>query len=419
VAGDGPEKATDQAAIAALRRFWMTHIWEAAPPRLVAAARAAEGVRKLRDDLQASLPRSLVFDDLPQMRDSFVMQRGAYDKPGAKVTPATPAFLPPLKAAGPMPTRLDLAKWLVAEDQPLTARVAANRLWQQFFGTGIVKTSEDFGLQGEPPSDPDLLDWLARTYVDSGWDTKSLVRRIVTSRAFRRAAHVRPELVARDPENRLLARGPRLRLDAEQIRDNALAVSGLLVPTIGGRGVKPYQPDNIWEPVGYVDSNTRYYKRDSGAGLYRRSLYTFLKRTAPPPFMSNFDAPSREQFCARRERSNTPLQALQLMNDTQFVEAARALAARALAEASGDDRDRMAWMFRTVLARGPEPGEIDLLARALGDHRRRYAADAAAAAKLIAIGDSQPPSHLSPEELAAWTLVANTVLNLDETLTRN
>jgi hypothetical protein len=419
VAGDGPDKATDPVAIAALRRYWLAHFWEAAPPRVVAASRAAESVRKLRDDLQATLPRSLVFADLPQMRESFVMQRGAYDKPGAKVTPATPAFLPPMKLAGRTPTRLDLARWLVAEDQPLTPRVAANRLWQQFFGTGIVKTSEDFGLQGEPPSHPELLDWLARTYVDSGWDTKALVRRLVTSRAFRRAAHVRPELLARDPENRLLARGPRLRLDAEQIRDNALAVSGLLVPTIGGRGVRPYQPDNIWEPVGYFESNTRFYKRDTAAGLYRRSLYTFLKRTAPPPFMSNFDAPSREQFCARRERSNTPLQALQLMNDTQHVEAARALAARTLAEAGGDDQARVAWMVRTVLAREAEPTEIDLLARALADHRLRYAADAAAAAKLLAVGESRPPTHLPAPELAAWTLVANTVLNLDETLTRN
>jgi hypothetical protein len=353
------------------------------------------------------------------MRESFVMQRGAYDKPGAQVTPATPAFLPPMKLAGRTPTRLDLARWLVAEDQPLTPRVAANRLWQQFFGTGIVKTSEDFGLQGEPPSHPELLDWLARTYVDSGWDTKALVRRLVTSRAFRRAAHVRPELLARDPENRLLARGPRLRLDAEQIRDNALAVSGLLVTTMGGRGARPYQPDNIWEPVAFTDSNTRFYVRDSGDNLYRRSLYTFLKRTAPPPFLSNFDAPNREQFCSRRERSNTPLQALQLMNDTQHVEAARALAARALSEGSADDNARIVWLYRTVLARRPSSREAAILAESLAGHRARYAADPNAAGRLISHGESTPPESLPKAELAAWTLLCNTLLNLDETLTRN
>jgi hypothetical protein len=357
---------------------------------------------------------------MPKMRDSFVMLRGAYDKPGEKVTRGTPAFLPPLEVdEGKTPSRLDLATWLVSKEHPLTARVAANRLWQQFFGTGLVKTHEDFGLQGEPPSHPELLDWLAAEFRDGGWDTRKMVRLIVTSDAFKRSGAVQPQQLARDPENRLLARGPRIRLDAEQIRDQALFVSGLLVPTMGGRGVKPYQPDNIWEPVGFAGSNTRTYYRDSGDSLYRRSLYTFLKRTAPPPFMTNFDAPNREQFCARRERSNTPLQALQLMNDVQHVEAARGLATRVLAASAVDDAARIGWLFETVLARAPEPAEAKLVAESLAAHRARYAADVDAAGKLTRIGDSPVPAHIAPAELAAWTLVANTVLNLDEALTRN
>jgi len=420
IAQQGPDKTTDEADIARLKRHWLTQVWASPPEQLVAAAADYDALAKIRDGIDDLIPRSLVFNDLPKMRDSFVMLRGAYDKPGDKVDRGTPAFLPPLEVEeGKMPTRLDLAKWLVSNEHPLTARVAANRLWQQFFGTGLVKTHEDFGLQGEPPSHPELLDWLAAEYRDGGWDTRKIVRLIVTSDAFKRSAAVQPQQLARDPENRLLARGPRVRLDAEQIRDQALYVSGLLVPTMGGRGVKPYQPDNIWEPVGFAGSNTRTYYRDSGDSLYRRSLYTFLKRTAPPPFMSNFDAPNREQFCARRERSNTPLQALQLMNDVQHIEAARALAARVLAASAVDDAGRIGWLFETVLARAPEPGEAKLVADSLATHRERYKSDAAAAGKLIRIGDSEPPAHLEPAELAAWTLVANTVLNLDEALTRN
>jgi hypothetical protein len=348
------------------------------------------------------------------------MQRGNYDQPGDKVERGTPAFLPALAVAeGKAADRLDLAKWLVSADQPLTPRVAANRLWQQFFGVGLVKTSEDFGLQGEPPAHPELLDWLAAEYRDCGWDTRRMVRLLVTSQAFRRASEVSPEQLAADPENRLLARGPRFRLDAEQIRDNALAVSGLLVPTLGGKGTKPYQPPNIWEPVGFGGSNTRSYKQDSGEALYRRTLYTFVKRTAPHPALVNFDAPNREQFCGRRERSNTPLQALQLMNDIQHVEAARALAARTLAEAAADDAERIEWLFQTVLARSPSAEEATIVTDTLAGNRARYEADPEAAKQAIQHGESKPPAGLPPAELASWTLVANLMLNLDETLTRN
>ena len=301
----------------------------------------------------------------------------------------------------------------------VVARVAANRLWQQFFGTGLVKTSEDFGQQGESPSHPELLDWLAVEYRESGWNTRHLVKLLVTSRAFCRQASIAPEHQAADPENRLLAHGPRIRLDAEQIRDNALAVSGLLVPTLGGRGVRPYQPDNIWEPVGFAGSNTQRYARDTGPALWRRSLYAFVKRTAPPPFMVNFDAPNREQFCARRERSNTPLQALQLMNDVQHVEAARALATRAFASGPADDAARIDWLFRTVISRGAESAELAVVAEELAAHRGRYAADSEAAKRLVALGESKAPENIPAEELAAWTLVSNMLLNLDETLSRN
>ena len=416
----GPEKTTDPAETDRVRRHWLTKVWAEPPRRLVDAAARSEAAEKVARDLAVAIPNTLVFKDQATMRDSFVMQRGSYDKPGEKVTRGTPAFLPKLDAAdAAAPSRLDLAKWLVSAEHPLTARVAANRLWQQLFGVGLVKTSEDFGLQGEPPSHPELLDWLAAEYRDGGWDTRKLVRMIVTSRAFRRSSAAAEPQLARDPENRLLARGPRIRLDAEQIRDNALAVSGLLVPRLGGRGVKPYQPDNIWEPVGFNSSNTRFYARDTGESLYRRSLYTFLKRTAPPPFMANFDAPNREQFCGRRDRSNTPLQALQLMNDVQHVEAARGLATRLLGEASGDDAGRIEWLFRTVLARRPQPAEAAVVEEALAGHRKRYASDADAARKLVALGESKPPDVLPAHELAAWTLVASMILNLDETLTRN
>jgi mono/diheme cytochrome c family protein len=416
----GPEQTTDPGERERVRRHWIARVWAERPAALAAAVRDLDAARKIRVDFVNSFVQTFVFNDLPQMRDSFIMQRGNYDQPGDKVERGTPAFLPALAVAeGKSPDRLDLAKWLVSADQPLTPRVAANRLWQQFFGVGLVKTSEDFGLQGEPPAHPGLLDWLAAEYREGGWNTRQMVKLLVTSRAFRRASDARPEQLTADPENRLLARGPRFRLDAEQIRDNALAVSGLLVRSLGGVGVKPYQPPNIWEPVGFGNSNTRHYKQDSGDALYRRTMYLFVKRTAPHPALVNFDAPNREQFCGRRERSNTPLQALQLMNDIQHVEAARALAARTLAEAPADDAARIEWLYKTVLARPPSAAEAKIVAGALAGNRARYESDLEAAKQAIAHGESKPPAGLAPAELASWTLLANLMLNLDETLSRN
>jgi hypothetical protein len=416
----GPNKKLTDDESAKLRRFYIALIARPLNGELEAARAAWEAARTARVIAEESAPGTFIFRDLEKPRESFIMLRGQYDKPAEKVEPAIPAVLPQIaNESGRRLNRLDLAKWLVSPENPLTARVTVNRLWQQFFGTGLVKTSYDFGSQGEPPSHPELLDWLAADLRDNGWDVKRFVKQLVMSDAFRRDANVTTEMLAKDPANRLYARGPRLRLDAEQIRDNALFVSGLLNPQMGGPGVKPYQPPNIWEPVGYSDSNTRFYLQDHGPALYRRSLYVFLKRTAPPPFMSNFDGPNREQVCMVRERSNTPLQALQLMNDTQHFEAARALAERVLTEGGKTDESRINWLYRTVLSRRPTTAEQIVVAKALGRQLEIYRADPAAAEKAIKVGESSPKNIAPPDETAAWTMIANLVLNLDETVSRN
>ena len=368
--------------------------------------------------LEEVIPASLVMADMPQERDSFIMMRGQYDKPGEKVTRGTPAVLPPLPKRDRY-TRLDLADWLVSPQHPLTARVTVNRFWQQFFGTGLVKTSGDFGSQGEPPSHPELLDWLAVMFRESGWDVKAFVKMLVCSATYRQGSRMEPAVLAHDPENRLHAHGPRFRLDAEVLRDNALFVSGLLNPQFGGKGVRPYQPPNIWDPVGFGGSNSRNYVQDKGESLYRRSLYTFLKRTAPPPFMATFDAPNREQVCTRRERSNTPLQALQLMNDIQHFEAARNFAQRMLLEGGATPADRITWAWRTVTSRRPAAGELAIVQEALNQHLAKYRSNVAAATEAVSYGESKRDEKLDPAELAAYTLVANLVLNLDETVTKN
>jgi hypothetical protein len=380
-----------------------------------------DDLQKQRDDFDKAIPQTFVWADLGKPRESFVMLRGQYDKPGEKVEPGTPAVLPSLSKASPdaRANRLDLARWLTSPEHPLTTRVTVNRFWQQIFGVGLVKTSYDFGSQGEMPSHPELLDWLSVSFREGGWDVKKLFKLMLTSATFRQSSAATPQLVLRDPENRLYARGPRFRLDAEQIRDNALYVSGLMNFEMGGKGVRTYQPPNIWEPVGFVGSNTRDYKQDSGPALYRRSLYVFLKRTAPPPFMSNFDAPNREQFCAVRERSNTPLQALQLMNDVQHFEAARAFAERLMMDGGVTPEERISQGYRAVLSRMPDADEIAIVRDAFQKHWARFQQDPEAAKKVIRNGESQTRPGLPEPELAAWTLVANLLLNLDETVTRN
>lgn len=387
------------------------------PMELQALRDAEAEVQAVRD----RIPGTMVFTDLPQPRQAHVMQRGQYDQPGEAVDPGFPSgFTGNLlsSAAQGRATRLDLARWLLDEENPLTARVAVNRIWQQVFGTGLVRTSEDFGTQGELPSHPQLLDWLAIEFRRSGWDQKRMFRLLLNTATFRRDSGLTAQGLTQDPGNRLLARGPRVRLDAEQIRDNVLFVSGLLEPRMGGPGVRTYQPEAIWEPVGYANSNTRYYLQDHGESLYRRSIYSFIKRTAPPPFLVNFDAPSREQFCASRARSNTPLQALQLMNDVQHFEAARVLAERVLSQ-PGDDVRHLIDLYECVLSRLPVKREIAIALESLEDQRECFRNAHADADQLIRNGESLSAVQVPADELAAWTMVCNLVLNLDETVTRN
>ncbi|MHB8899546.1 MAG: PSD1 and planctomycete cytochrome C domain-containing protein, partial [Thermoguttaceae bacterium] len=370
------------------------------------------------ESLEKEIPATLVSEELPQPRPAHVMKRGQYDQPGELVERNVPAVLPPFPADAPR-NRLGLAQWLVGKDNPLPARVAVNRYWQRYFGVGLVKTSDDFGSQGEQPSHPELLDWLAVDFQRSGWDVKRFQRLIVTSATYRQSSKAEPARYAADPENRLLARGPRFRLDAETIRDNALAVSGLLAGPIGGPSVRPYQPPGIWEAVGYTTSNTARFTQDHGEALYRRSLYTFWKRTAPPPSLQVFDAPSRETCTVRRSRTNSPLAALALLNDVQYFEAARVLAQRILREAGRESKDRAAWAFRLVTARQPSEEELAILVRLFEAGSKSYGEDPESARKTIAVGESPSLEGLDPVELAAWTLVANCLLNLDETITKN
>ncbi|MBL7009098.1 MAG: PSD1 domain-containing protein [Planctomycetes bacterium] len=372
--------------------------------------------------LQAAVPTTLVVRERVERRPARLLERGQYDAPGEELSAGIPAVFGSLGSGDRGASRLELARWLVDGSHPLTARVAVNRLWQRFFGAGIVKTSEDFGSQGEWPSHPALLDWLAVELVDSGWDLKHVQRLIVTSATYRQRSRAAPELLERDPENRLLARGPRHRLDAEQIRDLALFASGLLVEKQGGPSVKPYQPDGLWKAVGYSGSNTVRFERDSGEALYRRSLYTFWKRTAPPPTMGLFDAPTRESCSVRRARTNTPLQALALMNDVQFVEAARMLGLRARREAGPEPDAVAARAFRLATSRQPDDFERAVLLEQFRGQLAAFQRDPAAAAALLAVGEApRPPGTggIDDAELAAWAAVSSLILNLDETVTKS
>jgi hypothetical protein len=368
--------------------------------------------------INKGLASSLIMKDMPKPRPTFVLKRGQYDIPDKTrpVQPGVPSALPPLPKDAPV-NRLGLARWLIQPDHPLTARVTVNRFWQQFFGTGLVKTSEDFGAQGEWPSHPQLLDWLATEFVRTGWDVKRMQRLIVTSAAYRQSSRFRDDHYRSDPGNRLIWRGPRYRLDAEVLRDAALSVADLLVEQPGGKGVRPYQPSGLWRAVGYSGSNTVQFVQDHGSNLFRRSLYTFWKRTAAPPTMLTFDAPSREACSVRRARTNTPLQALLLLNDVQFFECARGLATRILAE-GGNDTQRLTRGFRIVTSRRPNALELAILARTLNQHRADYRKNPAAAKKLLAIGEAPQDSGLDVSEHAAWTVLSNLLLNLDETVTK-
>ncbi|QDT74791.1 PSD1 and planctomycete cytochrome C domain-containing protein [Lacipirellula limnantheis] len=376
-------------------------------------------VRKERTDVDTAVATTLIFKEMATPKPSYILNRGEYDQHGAEVTRRTPTMLPPMEAAAPN-NRLGLAQWLVSPANPLPARVAVNRFWQQFFGVGLVKTTNDFGAQGEAPSHPELLDWLAVDFMEHGWDVKRLVRELVVSAAYRQTSHVSPELYMRDPENRLLARGARFRLDAEMLRDQALYSSGLLVEKMGGPSVKPPQPAGLWEAVGYSGSNTVKFVADEGhEKVHRRTLYTFIKRTAPPPEMNTFDAPSRESCIVRRERTNTPLQALLLLNDPQYVEAARSLAERTMHEGGDSVEQRARFLFQTATCRQPRVDELSDLVAAYEQELEHFRANAKAAEELIASGSLKADEKLDRPELAAWTMAANVVLNLDEVVTRN
>ena len=417
------KKVTDRtlAETRKLEDYYLMNVWSGGSKAFGPIRDAMAKAQQEKQGIEAQVPLTFVSRDLDQPRQAHVLFRGQYDKPRDPVNPTTPAFLPPLKLADAKarPTRLDLAKWLTAADHPLMARVTVNRFWQQFFGTGLVRTSGDFGSQGEPPVNQELLDWLAVDFRENGWNVKRLVRLMVTSAAYTQDSRADAKKLAVDPENRLMSHGPRFRLDAEVLRDQALAVSGLLNRQVGGKGVKTYQPINIWEPVGFVGSNTRDYKQDDGQALYRRSLYMFWKRTAPHPAMTTFDAPSRESFCVRRERSNTPLQALVLMNDVQHYEAARNLAQRLLTEGGKTPEERLAWGFRLVTGRHATDKELALLKQLLGEELARYKKDPEAAKKAIANGQSKANPALDAAELAAYSLVGNLLLNLDEVVMKN
>jgi cytochrome c553 len=347
------------------------------------------------------------------MAKAHVLDRGEYDKPKQEVQPDTPEVLPAFPAELPR-NRLGLARWLLLQDHPLTSRVTVNRFWQEVFGTGLVRSAGDFGITGELPSHPELLDWLAVEFRESGWDVKQLIRAMVTSATYRQSAVATPGKLAKDNANRLLSRGPRFRMDAEMVRDSALVASGLLVRRLGGPSVKPYQPEGVWEAVAMTDSNTQKYVPDTGENLYRRSMYWFWKRSAPPTSMDIFNAPSRETCTVKRERTNTPLQALVTLNDPQFVEAARVLADRAL-QADGGDAARLDLMARRALARPLAPAELEILRGSLADLTAWYAAHPDEAAKLVAVGEAKPVTA-DPVRLASWTMLANELLNLDEFL---
>lgn len=406
-----------------LRDFFRSTSLE--PVELVAVRKELTDLEAEQKEIEAAIPTTLVWKEAEKPVQSHILERGEYDQLGEPVGRATLEALPEMDPALPL-NRLGLAQWLTKPEHPLTARVTVNRFWQQFFGTGLVKTADDFGSQGQPPTHPELLDWLAVDFREHGWNVRRLVRQIVISATYRQTSAAPPEDFVKDPENRYLARGTRMRLDAEMLRDQALAVSGLLVDEIGGPSVKPPQPKGLWKSVGYSNSNTANFKADKAPEkIHRRTLYTFMKRTSPPPQMSTFDAPSRESCNVRRERTNTPLQALLLLNDPQYFEAARSLAERTMRHASETPTEKAAYMFRLCTARDPSSTELDSLVAAYEEELAQYKLKPEAAMKIASITadgtlaeEIDYDKHQVPE-LASWTLVANVLLNLDEVVTRN
>jgi hypothetical protein len=401
-----------------LEAYFLRRVYPHTRLRFEALNRDDDRLRKAEDALLDVISSAMVMEEIPQPRTTRVLLRGDYLNEGEVVKPGVPASLPPLRPGMPA-NRLGLAQWLIDPGNPLTSRVAVNRLWQVHFGTGIVRTTDDFGSQGEAPSHPDLLDWLAVEFVAHEWDMKWLHRMIVTSATYRQASRVAPALAEKDPHNRLLARGPRQRLDAELVRDNALALCGLLDRRIGGPSVRPYQPAGLWDQVSLGgDYTSQTYVPSTGADLYRRSIYTYWKRSLPYPALVVFDAPNRELCTAQRARTTTPLQALVLLNDPTYVEAARLLAQRILRDGGTSSAARLRYAFRLCTARSPTRREVEILQHVLDRLLGEYRQDRQAAAKVIGVGESPCPQDLDLSELAAWTMIGSLLLNLDETISR-
>jgi hypothetical protein len=394
-----------------LRDYWLANFDE--PHRELTAQLAA--ARQEMAEFQKSIVPTMVMQELPTPRTAHILKRGEYDQPVEAVTAGVPANLPPLPDGAPA-NRLGLAQWMVDPGNPLTARVTVNRWWQMIFGIGIVETVEDFGLQGASPSHPELLDWLATEFIASGWNVKALQKLIVTSATYRQSSAVTPALLERDPKNLLLTRGARFRLPAEMVRDNALAISGLLVEKLGGPSVYPYQPPGLWEDVSVEQRMS--YKADTGPSLYRRGMYTFWKRTCPPPGMITFDAPDRETCVVRRAITNTPLQALVLMNDPTYVEAARKLAERVMTEATATDEARLDRALLLAVAREARAAEREALLPLLQSALTQFRAEPVRAEGLLSIGQSPRDAKLDVAELAAWTTLCSIILNLDETISK-
>lgn len=363
-----------------------------------------QAIKQQRDAADRAIPRAMVMKERSDVKPTFVLKRGQYDSPGEPVQRDTPRFLPPLKKKNDVATRMDLAEWFVDRENPLTARVEVNRIWQQFFGVGLVKTSEDLGAQGEVPSHPELLDYLALSFIDSGWDIKALVKQIVMSKTYRQSSRLTPERFKSDPENRLIARGPRYRLDAEMIRDQILASSGLLSKKMYGPSVKPPQPDGLWKAVTMIGER---FQPDQGEAIYRRSVYTYWKRGMPPPQMTILNAPNRDACIARRERTNTPSQALLLLNESEYLKAARHLAIDVLKQSP---EQRLNYIWEVTTSRLPDEQERIVLESLVTDLSKKYQQDPALAEALCRGADVPTAMHT---ELAAWTMVGNVLYNLD------
>jgi hypothetical protein len=404
---------TDEPSRRELMSWWLETIdpaWRQLKARLM-------NLVKIEADIMGRATVAHVMSERPEPPEAYILERGEYTKRKEKVLPNTPKMLPAMPADFPK-NRLGFARWLFLPEHPLTARVTVNRFWQQVFGVGIVATPGDFGVSGELPTHPELLDWLAIEFRDSGWDVKKFFKLMVMSSTYRQAAITTPLKLERDAGNRLLSRGPRFRLDAEVIRDYALTASGLLQPKVGGPSVRPYQPPGVWEAVAMPESNTRIYRMDSGEKLYRRSLYTFWKRAAPPASMEILNAPNREVCTVRRERTNTPLQALLTLNDIQFVEAARYLADRVLSAGSHSLDERLNQISQRLLARPLTEVELSVVRDSFKELLEWYRTKPDEARKLISVGESKPNPKVDAMELAAMTMVVNQMMNLDEMLNK-